>query len=365
MMDFIMIRQSIGLLTLTIGIVHAQPGAEQLRWRNIHDTAWEGQGWTETKHPFDRLPARAEGVVRAAVWNLQKDSAGMAGRFISNAKSFRIRWTLRKERLALPHMPATGVSGVDVYVKDNGRWHWLAAGRPEKFPGNEMTVSGLDGATRQYMVYLPLYNGVESLEIGLPEDASYAAGPARAPGAKPIVFYGTSILHGGCASRPGMAYPSIAGRLLDWPIINLGFSGNGKTEPEVSELLASLDPAVYVLDSLPNLSATETAALVPPFYRKLREAHPATPIVLVENVIYTQAEFVADRKKSYTAKNAALRAFYEKLRTAGEQNVYYVRAEELLGADGEDTVDGTHPTDLGFMRMGHSMARVLTPLLAR
>ncbi|MEZ5398095.1 MAG: SGNH/GDSL hydrolase family protein [Bryobacteraceae bacterium] len=343
----------------------AQAPEEKWTWRGIRDTAWEGQGWTATEHPFDRLPAKAHGVVRDAVWSLQKHSAGMAGRFVANSKSLKIRWRLRNERLALTHMPATGVSGVDLYVRDNGRWHWLATGRPEKFPDNETTVTGLDGASREFMLYLPLYNGVESVEIGVPAGTQFAPATGRTGVKKPIVFYGTSILHGGVASRPGMAYPSIAGRRLDWPIINLGFSGNGKTEPEVAALLAELNPSIYVLDSLPNLTPEETAERIPPFYKKLRDTHPATPIVLVENVIYTQAEFLASRKASYMGKNAALRAFYDKLRAAGERNVFYVRAEELLGMDGEDTVDGTHPTDLGFMRMAETMTRVLTPLLAR
>lgn len=348
-----------------IPAAQAQAPAEALEWHGIRETAWEGQGWKDTKHPFDRLPGRAEGVVRDAVWNLQKDSSGMSGRFITDAKSIRIKWAVRRERLALSHMPATGASGVDLYVRDNGRWHWLAVGRPEKFPVNEVNVAGLDGVSREYMLYLPLYNGIDSLEIGLPRGAKFTPGTPRPTGVKPIVFYGTSIMHGGVASRPGMAYPSITGRKLDWPIINLGFSGNGKTEPEMAKLLAELDPAVYVMDSLPNLSPEETAARVPPFYRTLRAAHPNTPIVLVENVIYTQAEFIRSRKDSYSGKNAALRAFYTKLIAEGERNVCYVRGEELLGPDGEGTVDGTHPSDLGFSRMGETMARVLTPLLRR
>jgi hypothetical protein len=343
--------------------LHGQTSPEDWRWRSIRETALEGQGWTATKHPFDRLPAKAESTVRAPVWNFQQDSAGLSGRFATDAKSFRIRWKLRDPQLAMPHMPATGVSGLDVYVKDNARWHWLAAGRPVKFPENEMTVAGLDGISREYMIYLPLYNGVETVEIGLPGEAKFTAGAPRAAGVKPVVFYGTSILQGGCASRPGMAYPAIAARLLDWPHINLGFNGNGKSEPEMAKLMAELDPAAYVLDSLPNLTPEETAGRVPPFYRTLRAAHPSTPIVLVENVAYTQSGFVESRKTTYTSKNQALRAFYAKLRGEGDRNVYYVRAEELFGADGEDTVDGTHPTDLGFLRMGRTMARVLTPLL--
>jgi lysophospholipase L1-like esterase len=178
-----------------------------------------------------------------------------------------------------------------------------------------------------------------------------------------VVVYGTSIVQGGCASRTGMAYPAIVGRKLDWPMINLGFSGNGKTEPEMAALLAELDPAVYVLDSLPNLRPAEVGERVEPFIRVLRKAHPTTPIVLVENVAYTNAEFVESRRRSYTEKNAALRKIYEKLIAEGDRNLHYIPTAELLGDDGEGTVDGTHPTDLGFLRMSEPLVRVLRPLL--
>ena len=335
------------------------------QWHDIGEATMEGQGWKDTRHPFDRLPAKAEKLVRPPVWSLQKHSAGIAARFVTDAGQIRLRWSVRNQALALPHMPSTGVSGLDLYTREGSGWRWVANGRPTAVTGNESTASGLKGDRREYMLYLPLYNGADKVEIAVPEKASFEKGPPRRDGVRPLVFYGTSILHGGCASRPGMAYPSITGRKLDWPIINLGFSGNGKTEPEMAALLAELDPAAYILDSLPNLSPQETADLVPPFYGVLRRAHPTTPIVLVENVAYTQAEYVENRKQSYMGKNTHLRAFYVKLIAQGEKNVYYVPADELLGADGEDTVDGTHPTDLGFMRMADTMVRVLRPVLAR
>jgi lysophospholipase L1-like esterase len=264
----------------------------------------------------------------------------------------------------MSHMAATGVSGLDLYVRDGHTWHWIGVGRPEKPDINEYTlVSGLKRQRREYMLYLPLYNGVDSVEIGLAGDAILESAPDRYVSLKPAVFYGTSILQGGCAARPGMAYPSIIGRALDYPTINLGFSGNGKTEPEVAKLLAELDPAVYVLDSLPNLEVAEVAERMEPFVKTLRAAHPTTPIILVENVTYSNAGFVQARQAKVTGANELLRKLYEKMKGAGDKNVYYVPTTRLFGTDGEDTVDGSHPTDLGFQRMAENIAPVVRQAL--
>ena len=335
-------------------------------WYNLAKLNVEGKGWQKTKSLYDRLPATAEHVVREPVWDLAQDSAGLRYRFVTDADSLRARWKLRKPSLAMPHMAATGVSGLDLYVRDGDQWHWLAVGRPEKPEINEATlVTGLKRGGREFMLYLPLYNGVDSVEIGVPADAKFESAPDRYGSMKPVVFYGTSILQGGCAARPGMAYPSIIGRMLDTPTINLGFSGNGKMEPEIAKLLAELDPSAYVLDSLPNLNPAETAERLDPFVRTLRDAHPLTPIVFVENVTYSNAPYLDDRRAKANEVNALLRREYDKMATAGDKNLYYVPSSHLLGADGEDTVDGTHPTDLGFLRMAQGIAPVLTRALLK
>ena len=175
-----------------------------------------------------------------------------------------------------------------------------------------------------------------------------------------MVFYGTSITQGGCASRPGMAYPAIVGRMLDLPTINLGFSGNGRMDPPVADLLAELDVGAYVIDCLPNMNpdlvAERTAALV----RTLRAAHAETPIVLVENVEYQASAFLPGPRKGYQAKNAVLKEQYDALMAEGVTGLYYVPGDPLFGDDGEATVDGTHATDLGFLRQ----AEVLAPVVA-
>ncbi len=343
----------------------AQSAAAVITWHNLSALPLEGQGWTATKHPYDRLPAKAEGVVRAEVWDLSHDSTGLRYRFVTDATVLRGRWKLRfQDHLALPHMPATGVSGLDLYVRDGVRWHWVGAGRPVKPDLNEaLLVDGLKPGKREYLLYLPLYNGVESVEIGLPAGALFEAAPDRYAGRKPILFYGTSIMQGGCASRPGMAHSAILGRMLDWPFINLGFSGNARSEPEVAQLLAGLDPAVYVLDSLPNMSADEAAQRTEPLVKTIRAAHPRTPIVLVENVAYADIRYRQERMDKVFAVNAMLKRLYDRMRADGDTALYYVPAGSLLGADGEDTVDGTHPTDLGFQRMAEGMAPVMREAL--
>jgi lysophospholipase L1-like esterase len=326
----------------------------------VREATLEGKGWSDTKHIYDRWPARAETIVRTNVWSLGHDSAGLCTRFATDAAAISVRWTLRRESLAMAHMPASGVSGVDLYVKKDGGWRWLGSGRPDKSPVNEKSLAtGMKPERREYLLYFPLYNGIEELKIGVPQEATFSPATPRPSGAKPIVFYGTSILQGGCASRPGMAYPAILGRRLDLPHINLGFSGNAWSEPEVARLLAELDPSVYVLDSLPNMTAKSVAERMEPFVKILRQAHPKTPIVLVENVLYPDGDFVLLRYERYTTANARLREAYQHLTKAGDKHLLYVSATELIGKDGEGTVDGTHPTDLGFMRMADAIEPAL------
>ena len=160
-----------------------------------------------------------------------------------------------------------------------------------------------------------------------------------------------------------MAYTAILGRRLERPIINLGFSGNGPMEIEVGRLMSELDPAVFVLDCLPNMEAGQVAERTVPFVKMLRQKRPDTPIVLVENISYTNAGFVPARNESYTSKNAAFQKAYQQLIAEGFKRIFYLPGGQLLGQDGEATVDGTHPTDLGFLRMADAMELTLREAL--
>ncbi|MFO0877140.1 MAG: SGNH/GDSL hydrolase family protein [Gemmataceae bacterium] len=330
-------------------------------WYDIRALGLEGQGWTAVKQPFDRLPARAEKLVRPPVWGLSQHSAGLCVRFLTDAPSISARWSVTNPRLDMPHMPATGVSGLDLYVREpGGRWQWLGVGQPRSQATTQILVSGVpEKGLREYLLYLPLYNGVTSVEIGLPRSARLEKAPRWPAHKKPIVFYGTSITQGGCASRPGMVHTAILGRRLDWPVINLGFSGNGRMEIELAQLLGEIDAALYVVDCLPNLGPQEVAERTEPFVKALRKLRPHTPILLVEDRSYSNANILPGPQKRNADNRRALRKAWEKMFREGVASIHYLEGETLLGSDGEATVDSSHPTDLGFLRQADAMeARV-------
>jgi hypothetical protein len=339
---------------------------DPLRWYDARHLDLEGRGWNDIASPYDRLPAKAEKIVRDAVWNLSQSSAGMCVHFVADTPSIDVHWKLRSDKIGMPHMPPTGVSGVDLYGRtDDGKWRWIACGRPSDLDNRATLAKELPTGRREYRLYLPLYNGVSLVEIGLPETATIVRSTNAMLKRKPIVFYGTSIMQGACASRTGMAQSSIIGRRLERPIINLGFSGNGKMEIEMAQLLAELDPAAYVLDALPNCTASEIKVRAEPLVRELRKAHPETPIILVEDRTYGDAPWTPSRLDRNLSSREAYRKVYEKLLAEGMPGLTYVEGGQLLREDGEDTVDGSHPTDLGFMRYADILTPILTGVLPK
>jgi hypothetical protein len=352
------------MLSAVLGL-HANSLAVGTTWTDADTLQVEGRAFDDRKSPWDRFPARAEGVVRAPVWGNSRHSAGIAIRFLSDSPSIDVRWRLTSERLEMPHMPATGVSGVDLYVRTdlpgNSGWRWVGNGRPTAVENQNRLASGLDRTVREWMVYLPLYNGVESIEIGTAEGASIEPAKRRD---RPIVFYGTSITHGACASRPGMAHVAILGRRLDVPVVNLGFSGSGTLDMEIADLMAEIDASAYVIDCLPNLRGELVAARAAPFVRRLRSLRPDVPIILVEDRTYADAMFNAGKAARNHENRAALKAARDELTAEGVDRLFYIEGDRLLGDDGDATVDSSHPTDLGFMRHADVFEPVLRSALS-
>jgi lysophospholipase L1-like esterase len=359
-------------LSLPLALLFLAPwtttGEEPVAWRDVRTLTLEGRAWDEPalKSPFDRFPAKAEGVVRPPVWGLSRDSAGIAVRFVTDSPEIHARWTVMKDRLAMPHMPATGVSGLDLYARDrDGSWRWAAVGQPTETTNTRALLKGLEPGRREYLLYLPLYNGVSAVEVGVPTGSEIEPGPPREPGsAKPVVFYGTSITQGGCASRPGMVHTAILGRRLDRPVVNLGFSGNGTMDQSVSDLLIEIDAALYVVDCLPNMGAEMVAERTIPLVKTIRAARPDVPILLAEDRTYTDARFLDSHRRRNGTSREALREAYRKLVAEGVTGLYYLEGDVQLGDDGEGTVDGSHPTDLGFLRMADALEPVIREALA-
>jgi lysophospholipase L1-like esterase len=356
------------LTTLSISIApeliasHRLKESAEFSWFDASKMEIEGKGWTDTQRFFDRLPSKAEGIVRDPVWNLSRQSAGMTLRFITDSPLIQVRYKLYSERLSMSHMPATGVSGIDLYAKNSkGINRWVSVTRPDSIEFNSEIAKNLNPGSREYTMYLPLYNGVDSLEIGIPEGQNFEPVPARKD--KPIVFYGTSIMHGACASRPGMAIPAILGRRLNKPTINLGFSGNGRMESEVGQLLSELNPSVYVIDCLPNMNASMIQERAEPLVKQLKKVKPNTPILLVEDRSFTNSEFFEGRKNTHVNNRKALKSTFRNLKSHGFKDIYYLQGEQLLGDDGEAATDGSHPSDLGMVRYADAYEPALRNIL--
>ena len=337
--------------------------AEDLAWHDI--TTWGVEGREFIDEPrlswFDRFPAAAEKTVTENVWKLSRDSAGMMVRFKTDATAIHVHYKLTKALLAMPHMPATGVSGVDLYARDAaGKWRWVMVTRPAAQEVRAEIIKDLAPGEREYAAYLPLYNGVESLEIGVPTGAKFEG---LAPRAKPIVFYGTSITHGACASRPGMVHTAILGRRFDQPVVNLGFSGNGRMDAAVGDFLAKIDAAVYVIDCLPNMGPADVRAKCGPLVKQLRAAKPNTPIILVEDRRYTNDWITPAKAKFHDDNHAALREVYAALQAEGVKHLSYIPGDHLYGDDTEGATDASHASDLGFMRQADVMEPVIRAAL--
>lgn len=343
-----------------------QPAEPALVWQDVTTWGVEGRAFGDLprKAWFDRLPAEAEGRVTDAVWGLSRDSAGMMVRFKTDATVIWADYAVRKERLAGPNMTAIGASGIDLYARDEqGRWRWVGVTRPDKKVVRQQIISGLKPGYREYAAYLPLYNGVERLALGVPPGTKFEPLAPRAE--KPIVFYGTSITHGASASRPGMVHTAILGRRFDRPVINLGFSGNGRMDAAVGDLLVKIDAAVYVIDCLPNMAAALVRERCVPLVQQLRKARPDTPIVLVEDRRNTNAWILPDRDRHHTENHAALKEAFAALQKEGVKHLHYLGGDDLLGHDAEGATDGSHPSDLGFVRQADLFEPVLRRALGR
>lgn len=342
-------------LLIFFSFIHSQETPTAVTWYGYGAFTIEGLGSPDSlcESPYDRLPVKWKEKVRKPVWELSKNTAGVLLRFSSNTTSLRIKWTVLND-LKMNHMTEAGIKGVDLYSKINNEWIYINTARPQGKSSESKLLAGMKPEEREYLMYLPLYDGVTNLQIGVDSLSSFSA-PEKNHG-KPIVYYGTSIAQGGCASRPGMAHTNILTRMLGVEIINLGFSGNGRMELPIAEFMAETDARLYVLDNIPNMKKEEVLSNVRPFVTHLRSVRPETPIVFIESFLFANTTLEGVSHQLITEKNKALRAEFEKLQSEGVKELYYISLDTMHEALAEGTVDGVHLTDLGFMRFSEFLA---------
>ena len=317
---------------------------------------------------FTRLPADLQGVVRKAVWDLGQNSAGLAIRFRTNSKCIGAEWK-PLNNFGMSHMTPTGVRGLDLYSLTDGEWLFVGAGQPNGKNSRNVFIRKMNGDMREYIMYLPLYDGVINLSIGIDSTATIEKPQVMdlVPSAEnlPIVFYGTSVTQGGCATRPGMAYPAIIERELHKETINLGFSGNGRMDKCLGEKIAKIPASMYVIDCLANCTSQIVKDSTEHFIRAIVEANPDVPVLMVSNYCYPYQYLDAQFQIDTPEENAIWKEFAQKFRKEG-YNVRYIDAyakgnmkKSPIGPDHEGTVDGVHMTDLGFQRFAKFLLKYI------
>ncbi|MBD0382973.1 SGNH/GDSL hydrolase family protein [Paenibacillus sp. WST5] len=326
-----------------------------------------GFGWLQEEGRYRRLPAKPGWMVPDAVDKLADCTAGGQIRFATDSASLSIKVKL-SGAANMYHMPATGQCGFDCYIGGPGEQvYYDTTIYDHKLTEYESVIfANMESEYRIITLNFPLYQGVEEVMIGLDRGAHIAPPPAY-ESSKKIVVYGTSITQGGCASRPGMCYTNILSRRIHMEFLNLGFSGNGKGEPELAHILAGIpDPACLVLDYEANCVSTELLrATLPDFISIYREKHPLIPILVISRITHAKEKFDAQMAQDRADRKQIQIQTVDQRRELGDDNIFFCDGSKLLGEDAfECTVDGSHPTDLGFLRMADGLTPVLKQILS-
>lgn len=330
---------------------------ENIKWIDAKTIKVEGKGWQETEGNFDRFPLKAKEILPNGLFDAGQQTPGIAIRFKTNSSTLKLKWTLKKPPFVMAHMTAVGSSGFDLYVKTpQNEWTYMRTAIPKDSLENEVELfAGKRKSERTYLLNFPLYNRAIEVSLGIDEDSNFEV--VESGSKKSIVAYGTSIVQGCSASRPGMVYTAILGRRFDCEVLNLGFSGSAHMEPVVCDLLAELNPSAYIIDALPNMTNDPVYDRTINLVETIRKSRQNTPIILVE-CIY-RAAGRANGTRSEDVINSKFKAAYNQLEKQGVKNLYYVEGENLIGNDSEGTIDGTHTTDLGFFRMADVIGKAL------
>lgn len=277
-------------------------------------------------------------------------SAGLAISFKTNSKNILARWSVASP-MVRTNMAAIGHSGLDLYIKENGQWIFAGVGRPD-FNKTETTyaiVKDMKDGEKECLLYLPLYEEIINLEIGIDQDSEIT--PHLNYFGEEIIVYGSSITQGASASRPGLAYPAQMSRTTGLNFINLGLSGNAKMEQSVGEMLADINPRAFILDCVPNPSPEQIKSRTAKFVKIIRAKNPDIPIIMVQGIIRESGNFDQKVRMQNLEQNKNFRLEYEKLINEGMKDLFFIETDNLLGIDHEGTTDGVHPTDVGFRRI--------------
>ena len=328
---------------------------EDITWYDAAEAPFMIYGATG-KDPYCRMPREVAERVSAGVLSLHGNTAGIRARFRTDSPYIAIRAEWNEQR-KMAHMPFVGICGFDLYrlsEKGNRQFYVRSFVPPVSCDKGYESIVDTSGTMTDYILNFPLYNNVCKLYIGVKQGSAFAE-PRGYTIEKPVVFYGSSITQGGCASRPGTCYQNFLSRALDMDYVNLGFSGNGKAEDEMIEYLAGLEMAAFVSDydhNAPN--AEHLLKTHEKLYREIRKKHPDLPYVIISmpNFLF---------REDQNARRSIIMETFRNALAEGDRNVYFLDGASIFAGDESDAclVDLSHPTDLGFYRFFKALQPIL------
>ena len=339
-------------------LVETKLNLDNVRFYDIQSEPFSLYGVFYENGLYRRMPQAVAQSVSEGVEHLHIRTAGGRVKFITNSSYVAIK-AVMSHLGKMPHIPLTGSAGFDLYVGKKEEYRGTFKPPFDISDGYAGVVRFGSRKMREITINFPLYSAVSDLYIALEADATLKKAPGYAE-KKPIVFYGSSITQGGCASRPGNAYTSLLARALQMDHINLGFSGNAKGEDAIAEYIASLDMSLFVYDydhNAPNPEHLKNTHLK--MFRIIRQAQPNLPIVILSAPAYRLDAVWKERME-------IVKATYDAAMAEGDRNVYFMDGPTLMKyAKNEGTVDNCHPNDLGFYSMAKTLVKSLKPILQK
>lgn len=335
----------------------------QIRYVDANQFSLFGKISDSTETRYERLPYNLKNVSRNDIWYLGKNTPGLYLKFITNSKKISIRWESLND-FSMAHMTKVGTAGFDLYCFKNNHWQFVNSFFPTGRISSYTVMANIDNSNQEYMLNFPLYDGIAKIEIGIDSLSTITNSKLKFPqNDHPIVAYGTSITQGGCASRPGMAWTNILTRHLNRTVINLGFSGNARLDFEIANLMTQIESSLYILDFLPNVNEKIVNEKAYQFIEILSKKKPNTPILIIDCPLLPQSEYDTTMKDDILTKNKAILKIFNKLKSQGNKNIYFISTKKFIITDNEGTVDGIHFTDLGHYRFEQEIESIIKSII--
>lgn len=347
----------IWILSLILTYVYGQESKE-IRFVNADVLTITGKAMC-TPAPYHRVDTMIFKGMTPFENQQARSSAGLALVFTTNSSSIDLRpvykWEHKKDNV-------TGIAaaGFDLYIKRDNKWLHAATAAPRVRDSVFTLIADMDTIEKECLLYLPLYSELETLSIGIQEEAAIKTMPN--PFKRKTIFFGSSFTQGISASRPGMSYPMQLQRSLNLDVCNLGFSGNSKLQLYFAEMIAAIDAEAIVLDAFSNPNEKMIRERLIPFLDIIIQRHKTTPIIFVETIHRGNTNFNLKSKDHEAQKRKAARELMAGV-VQKYNNVYFINNPLPKEASDDTSADGVHPSDLGYYRWSKTLGSKLQEIL--